>query len=219
MKYIYINRFSINDNNTNIKKSDNELSIKDDNKIEINEDVNVNTNIIYFPLFFLNDFLLWLSNLKLLTKKIIIWISIVLMILLSMSFQIYLNAKEPDYVIELTTLAKIYFFYEKHIFIILFLIMNIILLTMPKRGIFKRLINSSFFISLSRIGFTIVCIYYSFIYLLHSFILIKAQFHTQTIFLLSIGNFLLTYIICILFNIVFEIPIKKITKIIIRKNK
>ena len=219
LKYIYINRFSINDNNTNRKKSDNELSIKDDNKIEINEDVNVNTNIIYFPLFFLNDFLLWLSNLKLLTKKIIIWISIVLMILLSMSFQIYLNAKEPDYVIELTTLAKIYFFYEKHIFIILFLIMNIILLTMPKRGIFKRLINSSFFISLSRIGFTIVCIYYSFIYLLHSFILIKAQFHTQTIFLLSIGNFLLTYIICILFNIVFEIPIKKITKIIIRKKK
>ena len=217
--YISINRFSINDNNTNRKKSDNELSIKEHNKIEINENVNANTNINYFPLFFLNDFLLWLSNLKLLTKKIIIWISIVLMILLSMSFQIYLNAKEPDYVVELTTLAKIYFLYEKHIFIILFLIITIVSLTMPKRGIFKRLINSYFFISLSRIGFTIVCLYFSFIYILHSYILIKAQFHTQTIFLLSIGNFLLTYLFCIFFNIVFEIPIKKITKIMTRKKK
>ena len=90
---------------------------------------------------------------------------------------------------------------------------------MPKRGIFKRLINSYFFISLSRIGFTIVCLYFSLIYILHSYILIKAQFHTQTIFLLSIGNFLLTYIFCIFFNIVFEIPIKKITKIITRKKK
>ena len=216
-KYMYINRITTeNTNNYNKRKSSKDI-MPEDNKIEIAE--NANDNINYFPLFFLNDFLFWINNIKHVYKHIIIYICMALLLLLSMSFQIYLKVKEPDYIVKLTTLAKLYFFYEKHLFIILFLIITVISLTMTKKGIFKRLINSSFFISTSRIGFSIVCLYYILIYLLLCFILIKAKFHTQTIVLLSIGNFLLIYIYCLLINIIIEIPFTRLSKNLIRKKK
>ena len=224
-------------NNTESKEVINkEINEKDDNIIESNDNNNNNNNINYYPLSFFNIFLSSLNNMKTLIKKLIIFICIVILVLFSLSFQIYLNyfnnkenEKENkykngnkmeneslEYTIELNTIIKLYFLYEKHIFIIFFFIINIILLSLSNDESLKSFMKAKIFIAISRVGSTIVCLYFSLIYLLFCSFYIKIKFHIPTFFLISIGYFLIIFIICFSINIIFELPLRKAVKNLLR---
>ena len=205
------------DNNNILEANDNRNSLG--SIINNNLEKNKPTNLNYYPLSFLLFFLFFLNSLKSKIKKAIIFICLLLLILLSMAFQIYLNAKDTDFEINLTTFTKIYFLYEKHIFIIIFFIMNSILIVLPKKKGFKNIINSSFIIAIGRAGFTITCLYYFLCYFCFSSFFIKVKYHIPTFILVSIGNFLIIFFVCFICNIIFELPIRIVIKKLLRINQ
>ena len=207
----------------NIKENNNNNYDNDDNIFENNNNNSFEkskpTNLNYYPLSFLKNFLIFLNDLGGCTKKWIILICIILLVLFSSAFQIYLNVKDTEFDIEYTTFIKLYFLYEKHIFIIIFFIMNSVLIVLPKKKGFKNIINSSFIIAIGRAGFTITCLYYFLCYFCFSSFFIKVKFHIPTFILISIGNFLIIFFVCFICNIIFELPIRIVVKKLMRINK
>ena len=224
-----LDKSQTNYNDENVNDNDNES----DYKMEINDTSGIRTksgstyskksfrefNINYYPLSFLNNFLSWLNNIGDTIKIIIILICIIFIIALSLAFQLYINITDPNFEIEFSYTLKIYFLFEKHLFIIFFFIINVILLTLPKNGFLKSLINSNFIIAISRTGFTITCLNYFSHYFSYCFFFIKVKYHIPTFILISIGNYLIIFILCFLFNIVFELPLRIIIKQLLRINK
>ena len=212
-----------NDNDTENNKLNEEINIDDtNNKINNNtHDTNgINKKMIinYYPLSFLNNFLFWLNDLKLITKNIIIIICLILLVGLSFIFYLYVAITDSDFNINLSIILKLYFLYEKHLFIIFFFIINLILITYPKKGNYKFIINSRTVIGIGRTGFTIICSYYFMNYLGLCNFYIKVNFNIPTFFLISIGNFLMLSILCFIFNIILELPMRMAIKKLLRKN-
>ena len=194
----------------------------------------------YYPLLFLYSSLKWFKKIKFSIKLIIIIICLILQLFTASFFKIYSeitknnasdNLKKDDpnfdrnYVLEmeLDNVLKFYFLFERHIFLILFFIICITLITLPRKRIFKKLINSTFVTAVSRAGFTIVCLSYILTNFSFCGFIIKIKFSIPTFIIISIGNFLIIFVVCILINIVFELPIRIFVKTIlrlgIRKNK
>ena len=190
----------------------------------------------YYPLLFLYSSLKWYKKIKFSIKIIIILICLALQLLNASFFKIYseINKKNaPDnlkkndpnfdrnYVLEmeLDNVLKFYFLFERHIFLILFFIICITLITLPRKRIFKKLINSTFVTAVSRAGFTIVCLSYILTNFSFCGFIIKIKFSIPTFIIISIGNFLIIFVVCILINIVFELPIRIFIKTILRLDK
>jgi len=180
-------------------------------------------NLDYYPLSFFNKFLELLSRTNSAIKYCIILLCIILMILLSLIDRFEYN--ESGYTLlnkqfyNKLSKSKFYFLYYKHISLLLFFIINIIVITLPKKGIYKQIVNIKFFTVLSRIGFSITCLYYFFGYFSFCELIVKIKLNIMTFILLSIGNFLNVILICLLFNIIFELPIRMIIKKLFRINK
>ena len=187
----------------------------------------------YYPLSFLNHILIRIQNIKIGIKILIIFICLVLQLLLSYFFKIYSfltkNKSENDskkdndsnfdrnYVLEMkyNWVLKGYFLFEKHIFLLLFFIICIIMITFPKDGLFYSLISSKLITVISRTGFTIICLSH----ILSNFFftgLIKIKFSIISFITVSTGDFLIIFIISFMINIVFELPLRRIIKKISR---
>ena len=203
-------------NEIKLEEEENKLNENNDEKDNHNN-LSINEfNLNYYPFSFFNTFLHWLTNVKDNLKIISLLICLSLIILLTMGFQIYLNFEIKNFQIKLSKLIYIYFLYEKHIFIILFLIINVILLTWSNKGLLKIISDSYFFIAVSRIGFSIICISHFFNYFSYCFFFIKVKYHLPTFMLISIGNFLLYFVACFLINVVVELPLRLMVKKILR---
>ena len=189
----------------------------DDNKIS------KKFNLKYYPFSFFNKFLELINNINATVRIFIILICLILMILLSLidNFEhnkngyTLLNKKFYNSFSS----SKIDFLYYKHISLILFFVINIIIITLPKKGIYKQVVNIKLFTCLSRIGFTVTCLYYIFSYFSFCEFLVKIKYNIITFTLISIGNFLIVIIICLFFNIIFELPIRIVIKKLLRRNK
>ena len=214
-----------NDDDTENNKLNEEINIEDINiNNKINNNIN-NNNVInkeiiinYYPLSFLNKFLFWLNNLKPFTKRLIIYICIFTLVGISFIFSIYIKIKDPDFNIDLSNTFKLYFLYEKHFFVLIFFIINVILITYPKKGKYKNIINSGTIIGIGRTGFTIICLYFFINYLGICNYFLKVKFHIPTFILISIGNFLIISIVCFACNVIIELPIRMAIKKLLRKN-
>ena len=210
-------------NDIEINKLNEEINIV--NNLDGNNNINLRNNSgfdaeirNYYPLSFFNKFLFWLNNLKLCIKNIIIIICLCFMIILSFFIVFFMKYKKNDFVIDLSNCMKFYFLYEKHIFILLFFIINVVLITYPKKKNFKNIINSGIFIAIGRAGFTIICLYFFLSYLCFCNYFIKVKFHIPTFVLISIGNFLIIFIACFFCNIIFELPVRILVKKLLRNN-
>ena len=115
-------------------------------------------------------------------------------------------------------ILKGYFLFEKQIFLILLFIICLTLITIKKKGIFKKIIKSPLIISISRVGFTMVCLSYILSNFCFCGFLLKIKFNTPTFILISLGNFIFTFAICLLINIVIELPIRIVIKKVLRWN-
>ena len=188
----------------------------------------------YYPLSFLTSTLKSINDLKQRTKVIIIIICLALQLFLSFFFKFYsivtkeskkgklgdIPNSDRNYVLsmEFNWVLKGYFLFEKHIFLILFFIICSILITIKQKGIFKRLFKSTLITAISRTGFTMVCLSYILANFSFCGFLVKIKFNIPTFIIISIGNFLIIFVICLLINIVFELPIRIFVKKILRLN-
>ena len=226
---------------SNLKDFNELMDINSDNGINDNGNTNSLKNILnfkrgdskdslfddgfYYPLTFLDGILMWLKKIKNGYKSIIIIICIALQYFISAFCKIYGYIKKEeneDYYflkMKLDWILKAYFLFEKHIFLILFFIINIMLITFRKRGLFKKLIRSKLITAISREGFLIICL----CYILNTFsfcgILLKIKFDITNFIIISIGNFLVIFMVAFLINIVFELPIRICIKKLLRLSK
>lgn len=210
-------------NNKNLftKKNKNLKLINENNKSLKNNNINDKINgfnLNYYPLSFFNTFLKFIHNFNFGIKIIIILICILTMISISFAFQYNF---EENYINKLNErdIRKYYFLFAKHLYLIIFFIINLILITLPKKGLYKTLVKLKLNNALSKTGFTIICLYQILIYFSFTGFLVKIKFNLATLILISIGNFLIVFILCLLLNIVFELPTRIIIKKILRFKK
>lgn len=192
----------------------------------------------YYPLSFLNYTLIAIHKKKLWIKILIVLFCFILQIIIACFFQIYgiITKDNPEYAskkqkgnkdydpnfernyyleMKFNWVLQGYFLFEKHFFLIFFFIICITLITFPKNGIFDSLINSKLITVISRTGFTMVCLSY----ILSNFFFIglnKIKFSILSFVILSIGNFLIIFFISFFLNIIFELPLRRIVKKLLR---
>ena len=206
------NDLSFNSRNSRHKSED---SGRSDDMSENSPNYYKNFILPYYPLKYLNKILFKISKLRLYVKVLLILGSILLLfgidfillgyVMASSSFDKELN----DFIIGI-------FKSEKHIYIIFFCFMTIIMITLPKKGTFRNFISSKIFISISRIGFLISCFSYAMTYFSFIVFSIRVKLYVPTFLIISFGNFLVFYIICFVFDTVSELPIKIIIKKLMR---
>ena len=197
-----------------------------------NNENNNNYELPYYPLSFLNKFLIWISKIKTKIRYLIILLFISLIILLSFLYKFsnkVIKSREEKSIVKdkdennIKDLTKrftkplyIYFLFERHIFLIIFFMINVIMITLPKKGFYGKIVNFKIITTISRTGFSIVCMFYIFGLFSFCSFLIKLKFNFHTFFIISIGNFLMVCIHCFLINITLELTLRKGIKILLR---
>ena len=211
-------------NYENLKKPN--IKNKNNNNINI-----INYKLSYYPLSFLNKCLIWIHKLNAIIKLLLIIFMIILMIPLSLLFRTFSDKKDENYDEEednrddnvlikvFSPGLKFYFLFERHFFLILFFFINVILITYPKKGFYKKLINSGIITAISRTGFIITCLYYIIGNFSFCVFLIKIKFNLITFFIISTGNFIILFIFCFILNSVFDLPLRIGIKKLLRLKK
>ena len=221
------NEGNINDNDS-VHRSNSDYSSSSRNKTVVSSK-NSSFNSIeitydqYFPLSFFNEGLKKICQIKYILRIIIVFVCVIFISLLSNLYRFYglyeKGSNDKDYVlgIDFNAFMRAYFLFEKHIFLLLFLIINIILITLSEKGIYRSISKLKLINAISRVGSTIVCL--SFIFSTFSLcgFMVKIKFNIPTIILISFGNFFITFTVSILLNAIFELPIKIGITMLLRK--
>ena len=169
----------------------------------------------YYPLRYLNNIIKPIHKLKLYYKIALILGGFALLILIDLILLLFIYTRE-SFTIKLNRGNKFMFLYEKHFFIIIYFLMNVLLLTIPKKSAIRRFMGSKIFIATSRIGFVITCVVQAFTYLSLLIFFIKVKLYVPTFAVISIGNFLFFFIICSILTIFMELPLRIAIKKILR---
>ena len=91
-----------------------------------------------------------------------------------------------------------------------------IMITLPKGGALRNFLGSEIFILISRLGFILTCACYMATYMAFLFFSIKVKLYVPAFMVISFGNFLLFLIICICLFSIFEMPLRILTKKLLR---
>ena len=211
--------------------------------VSIDKDINNNRNSYsntkkYIPYSYLNCILKLVNNMRKRTKIILIFIILAFQWLISYFYKVYANLTNKDnkekeveenkydedydsnYILEMKfdKTLKGYFLFERHFILILFFFFCLILNSLPKKGIFRQLIKSKIVTIISRVGFTMFCLCYIISNLSFCAFLIKIKFSLTTFFIISLGNFLIIFVVCLMITIAFDLPLRILIKKILRRN-
>ena len=227
----YLNYFSGNNNmNNNMNKN-----IKDNVLLEesLSENTYSETDIItrlqsysssicstnfqipYYPLLYLNKVLLWLKKKSFSTKVLLILFCLLFLILQNLSF-ILILAQADNFDITITRPIKYLLMYERPIFILVFFFLNVVMITLPKKGVLRDMMNSRIVIFVSRIGFLLSCCVYAFTYFSFLVFNLRVKLFVPTIMVMSFGNFLFICIECFFVYSFIELPLAIVIKKIVR---
>ena len=176
------------------------------------------TNYIlpYYPLKFLNPIMSSIEKkLSFGLKIILIIIGLIFLIMLNGSLVIYI-IKMNTFRLKYTNLLKNLFRFEKHAFILIYFLMLVIMITLPKSGSLRDFMTSKICITISRMGFLISCVSHMFTFMTFFVFSLKVKLYVPTFIIISFGNFLGFFVICILLNIITELPLRLIIKKLLR---
>ena len=235
----YLNYFSKNEINNNNENDDILSNASDENSyIYSNSNSNSNLNsakdiknkiqsfsssinytnfkLPYYPLKYLNTKVLdWLKRKSFYFKLLIILFCVIIIITIDFILLIVLMA-DKSFNIDLSFSMANIFKYEKHIFILLFFVINIIMITLPKKGILKDLMTARIVVFVSRIGFLLSCVVFAFTYFLFIIFNLRVKLYVPTIILMTFGNFLFISLICFFIYTMFEFPLQYLIKTLLR---
>lgn len=177
----------------------------------------------YKPFSFFYGLIMKFNHLSTLMHRFIVILSIIIQILLSFSFNImtmYIPTEKNDKInFKINFWVNLYVIYEKKIFLIVFMIMLLSIITYPKDTLFKYFYSSNIFSALSRVGFCYLCSMDSLVYLFYCFYHVELHFNYQNLFYVTFGLIILLGLMNIGVLILIEIPIRMIIKMIKRKNE
>ena len=199
------------------EQSFNSRTLSSDSQPEKNE-TNYNKFYYYYPLKETKKILIAISKLKFPVKITLIVIGVFLLVLIDFILLIYVM-KDKGFKIEFTSGVEFLFKYEKHFFILIYFCMIVIMLTLPRKGALRSLMSSKIFICISRIGFLITCVSHVFTYFSFLIFALKVKLYVPTFMIISFGNFLLFFIVCVFLSAIFDLPLKIIIKKLLRINR
>lgn len=207
------------------------------NSINKNGEQSISNKQKYIPFSYFDWLLKFVNNMKLRTKVILIIIDICALSIVSGFFRIYAyftnqhsddkngdeNKYDEDYdsnnVLEMKfdKTLKGYFLFERHFSLIFFFFFCLLLSSIPKKGTFRKLIKSKIVTSISRVGFTFFCLCYILSNLSFCGFLIKIKFSLSTFFIISLGNFLIIFVVCAMITITMDLPLRILIKKLVRQ--
>ena len=230
----YLNYFSKNtrkienDSESNSKEY---ISLNDNSSGSFNDSKGVdnlkkvnNTNINYtdfqlpyYPFLFLNKGMIWLKKKSFTAKIISIFVCIILFIGCDLfKFVRFINEKNETFDIKLDGYYRYAFMYEKIGFLFFYSIMIMIMITLPKKGIIRDLMNSKIVIALSRMGFAIICTVYASTYFAFLLFFVRVKLSIPTCFLVSLGNLIFNIIIVVSIYSIIELSLSILIKKLLR---
>ena len=169
----------------------------------------------YYPMAFLKKIIIPIYKLKFWTKISLIVAGLVLIFLIDLILLIYIFIRE-SFTMYLDKGKRFLFRYEKHIFILIYFMINVILLTFPKKSKIKSFMGSRIFVSISRLGFLITLVSHAFTYFSYLIFSIKAKLYVPTFVVISFGNFLIFFFVCAFIIFIVEFPLRILVKKILR---
>ena len=179
-----------------------------------------NFQLPYYPLLFLNKILMWLKKKNITVKILLILLCLVIFCLVDLPLLIFLNLKE-DFDIKLNIYMKYFFMFEKNVFIIFYFLLIIIMITLPKNGTIRSIMQSRIVIFISRIGFILTCVVYALTFFSFRIVNLRVKLYVPTFAIISFGNFLFislgSFIVCSLIELPLSILVKQLLRI--GKNK
>ena len=202
---------------SHISEESSKIENNDKNLIEENSpDYYKNYVLPYYPLKFLNPIIRSIENkLSFALKIILIIVGMILLIVLNGALVIYV-IKQDTFQIEFTPALRNLFRFEKHAFILIYFLILVIMITLPKTGSLRDFMTSKICITISRIGFLISCVSHMFTFMTFFVFSLKVKLYVPTFIIISFGNFLVFFVICILLNIITELPLRLIVKKLLR---
>ena len=190
-----------------------------------------NSYYFSFPFLFCRDIILFLNKFSLCIKRVIFFSSIIFILLISSTFNLFqLSGKydetsekllkdeeiTEDALIKIPNFSnkgvQFIFLYEKNLCCIFFFIFLMMIIVYPHNSIFIKFCNFNCFILFERISFSMFCTYNFFVNASFCFFYLDFKIIVTNIFLNSFGIFLLLLILNILFVCIFELPLRIIIK-------
>lgn len=213
---------SLEENLTNLDADDtsfgsrnNTLNNQEFSYNEDSSDYYKNFTLPYYPLRYIKQILIYINKLTFTKKILIILGGLVLLIIIDLLLLTPIYS-ETKFDIKLDGPKIFMFKYEKHFFIIIYFLMNAVLLTIPKKSSIRNFMSARIFIATSRIGFLITCVIQALTYISFLIFVLKVKLYVPTFALISIGNFLVFFIVCSIFTIILELPLRIVIKKLLR---
>lgn len=176
-------------------------------------------NYSYFPFCYCYSSVKFLDRLRTIYKKLLLWSCLLILFIDSMSYMfIRLIRQTPDNSLcfIMDTFINIYEQYDKILFAVLFSLILVLLLLLPKETTIRNLIASNIFFPFSRIGTAFLCLSNSIIYIVYSIFLIQLKLSYSNLFFITIGMFVIISFISLLVALMFELPFRILFKTIVR---
>ena len=234
---IFANYNNINSmNNNNIRDNSNSNNSSYDGISSTSSNSN-NILINLLPFSFCNSFIITLHKLKFYIKRIILWLCLLGIFLMSITFyltQKYLpedkNEKEnKDLSINIKinrlkihklshTIIKYIFLYEKNVCCIFFFIFLLMFIVYPSNTNLVKFSQLKFFILFDRINFSFFCTYSFLVYAAFCIFYVEFKINYTNVLLNSLGIFILSIVINIIIVCIFELPIRMFIKTQMNKN-
>ena len=185
-----------------------------------------NTNLLnLLPFSFCNDFIMALHKIKFYIKRIILWVSIFFIFLISCSFYFiqkncpYKNDEENICLEKINKpIIKFIFLYEKNLCCIFFFISVLIFIVYPSNTNLIKFSQINFFIIFERISFSYFCSFSYLTYATFCVFYLDIKINYINVFLNSLGLFMLFTGINIIIVVLFELPIRMLIKSLMNKN-
>ena len=174
-------------------------------------DNNYNSIDGYFPFSFLENISTIISNLSKIKRRIIIFINLSILILLSSIYFIE-NKIHEDKSFKIDTFLSFIHIYENHIATIVFMILIIFLSLLDTDSEVKQLFNSWPFIFISRIGYFFYSICETTILIFFIVTNYQTYLNLSDLLFLNFGQFICGIIISTAFVIIIEIPARYYSK-------
>ena len=206
---------SLNDNSTgSFDTSSGVVNLKQINNLNINY---TDFQLSYYPFLFLNKGMIWIKKKSFTTKIILIIISIGLFLACHLfKFLKFITEHHDTFKITIDKYYRYSFIYEKIGFLFFYFIMLVFMITLPKKGIIRDIMNFKVVIALNRMGFAIICTVYATTYFAFLLFFVRVKLSIPTCLLISLGNLIFNTLVVFLIYSIYELPVSVFVKKLLR---
>jgi hypothetical protein len=176
---------------------------------------------IDLPFEFCKKIIIYVNQLKLYIKRIILWSCVLVLFLIASSFNILegRNFSQNDITfVKIKGITKFLFFYEKNLSGIFLFISLLMYISYPKSTFINKISNSPLFIICERISY---CFFIFFSYLVYAqfcVFIMSMQMSFSNILFNTVGTFIIAFCFSVITTALIELPVRQLIKDCMNKN-